>query len=321
MRPSSSPTFVGITTYFAPGGSARRLENYRRFRERSRRQGLHLITAELAFGEEPFVLCPGEDAELLVQRRSTSVLWQKERLLNVALEHLPASCRAVCWADADVIFEDDDWIAGAERALERQVILQPFRAIVRLPRGASPEDHPGREVGRSIRRGAETGTYVESLCKTLRGLVPTFRGTAGYVWCARRSLLDAAGFYDRCIVGGGDRELAVAFAFPPGRAPRRNLKIHHPRLRAHVLPWERRVWAEVGGRFGHLEGVIHHLWHGDQEGRRYGDRQKLLELHDFDPELDLALDAQGCWAWTGHNPALERAVAEYLAGRSGGGAA
>ncbi|MCC6217393.1 MAG: hypothetical protein IT376_21220 [Polyangiaceae bacterium] len=316
MSRDRAPTFVGITTYFAPGGSAIRLENFRRFREHSRRQGLHLVAVELAFGEEPFVLRPGEDGEALVQRRSTSVLWQKERLLNLALEHLPASCRAVGWLDADVLFEDDTWIARAEAALERWVILQPFRAVVRLPRDTPPGALPGHEVGRRIRRGTETGTYVEPLCKTLRGLLPTFRGTVGYAWCARRSLLDTAGFYDRCIVGGGDRELAVAFAYPPGKAPRRNLKIHHPALRAHLIPWQRRVHAEVRGRFGHLDGVVHHLWHGDQEGRRYADRQRILEQHDFDPERDLTLDAQGCWAWTGRNPSLELAVRDYFAGRA-----
>ena len=37
------------------------------------------------------------------------VLWQKERLLNVALEHLPSSCTRVAWMDCDLLIRDSGW--------------------------------------------------------------------------------------------------------------------------------------------------------------------------------------------------------------------
>ena len=85
----------GATSYFNPSGGSSRLWQYRLFRARTKRQGLHLTTTELAFGDVDFALSRGkDDADALVQRRVSrdNVLWQKERLLNLALAALPGQC-------------------------------------------------------------------------------------------------------------------------------------------------------------------------------------------------------------------------------------
>ena len=86
----------GVTSYFNPSGGTSRLWQYRLFRERTKRQGLHLTTTELAFGDVEFGLSR-DDADTLVHRRVSreNVLWQKERLLNLALEVLPGRCTKV----------------------------------------------------------------------------------------------------------------------------------------------------------------------------------------------------------------------------------
>lgn len=308
----------GITTFFNPTGAALRIENYRRFRQESARQGLPLVVVELAFGDDPFVLEPGVDAEVVVQRRSNTVLWQKERLLNLALAALPDACTGVCWIDADVVFEDDGWVGACEQLLREHVIIQPFSAAVRLPEGGKVEDFPGHEVGKGIEEGIGDATYSASLCSKLSRWPSTFGGTTGYAWCAQRGLLDEVGFYDRCIVGGGDRELALAIAYAPGKAPKRNVRIFHPRLRAHVRDWQARVYARAGKRIGVRRGVIHHLWHGSSTGRNYADRHQILIDHDYDPERDLVLDEQGCWAWAPGTDELAEAVAAYFDTRADG---
>ena len=45
------------------------------------------------------------DADILIQLRGRDVMWQKERLLNLALRALPDECRKVVWVDCDVILE------------------------------------------------------------------------------------------------------------------------------------------------------------------------------------------------------------------------
>src|SRR4051794_18027562 len=93
-----------LTSYFNASGYRTRRQNYDRFRQRI--AGLRLLTVECAFGPEPFALEPS--AEVL-QVRARDVLWQKERLLNVALAALPADCHKVAWLDGDLLFERPDW--------------------------------------------------------------------------------------------------------------------------------------------------------------------------------------------------------------------
>src|SRR6185436_16414039 len=95
----------GITVYFNPVGYRRRRDNYRVFRQRLR---IPLLAIELAYGSE-FDLDEG-DADILVQLRGRDVLWQKERLMNLALQALPAACRRVVCVDCDVVFEAGDWL-------------------------------------------------------------------------------------------------------------------------------------------------------------------------------------------------------------------
>lgn len=308
--------FWAITTYFNPSDVQTRLSNYRAFREHSRKQGLPLVAVEQVFGDRPFVLEEGRDAEIVVRKRASAVLWQKERLLNLALEALPRECRAVCWADADILFEDDDWIAQSSALLTDHVVIQPFSAAVRLPQGALVASYPGREVGRSIPKGSGEETYSSSVCAMMRRWLPRFSGSTGYVWCARRDFLDEVGFYDRCVVGGADREFAVAIMYPPGKVPSKHVNIHDPRLRTHLRPWHERVHAAVGGRYSYRPGVIHHLWHGASASRQYVDRHSILSAHHFDPDRDIALDDGGCWKWSTANTQLIDAVRNYFESRA-----
>lgn len=305
----------GITTLFNPSGSRRRIENFRRFRERSAAQGLRLVAVELAFDRGEHELRPGVDAEIVIQRRSATVLWQKERLLNLALEQLPDECTAVGWIDADVLFEDDDWVGTSEQLLERYPVVQPFSTAIRLPRDGRVEDYPGRAVGSGIPEGRGEATYSPSLGSMLDRTISRFAGTPGYAWCARRTVLEGVGFYDRCIVGGADRELALAMTHAPGKIPRRKTRIHHEPLRRHMQPWHARLYSRVEGRVGHRPGVIHHLWHGAARDRDYVDRHSILERYGFSPEHDIELDEQGCWRWADARPELVAAVADYFASR------
>ena len=76
-----------ITCFFNPEGYQSRLDNYHIFRQLLDRSGIGCLTVECVFGDRPFVL---PEAGTL-QVRSHAVLWQKERLLNLAITRLPSS--------------------------------------------------------------------------------------------------------------------------------------------------------------------------------------------------------------------------------------
>ena len=94
----------GVITHFNPVGYRGKIENLRRCVERARAQGLRVMVVELAFDDDPFQV-PEELCEHVERRRTHTVLWQKERLLNIGLSQLPASCDKVAWIDGDVLFE------------------------------------------------------------------------------------------------------------------------------------------------------------------------------------------------------------------------
>jgi len=77
---AASDRLWAVTAYFDPFGDGQRLPAYREFR---RRLLAPLVAVELSFGDT-FHL-DEEDADIVVRLQGGAVLWQKERLLNLAL--------------------------------------------------------------------------------------------------------------------------------------------------------------------------------------------------------------------------------------------
>ena len=127
-------TFWGLTAYYNPVHYKTKLDNYKLFRAASRRQGLRLICVELAFGDMPFELAEG-DADQVIQIRGSDILWQKERLLNIGLKHLPDDCDKFVWLDADVLFTNDQWVHQTKDLLRKYNVVQPYSFCARLPKG------------------------------------------------------------------------------------------------------------------------------------------------------------------------------------------
>jgi hypothetical protein len=53
-----------------------------------------------------------------VRTDQTNVLWQKERLLNLALQRLPEHCTKVVWLDADTFFTNPNWVRATRRLVQ-----------------------------------------------------------------------------------------------------------------------------------------------------------------------------------------------------------
>jgi len=149
---------AGITTFFNPGRHQNKVDNFRKFRASVSAQGLQMLCVELVFGDHtPFqlrgshegdgasmdgaageahgeadgkqLLPPHEtDCDMLIHRRTSSgnTLWQKERLLNIALDNLPRTIDKVMWLDSDLIWLNDDWVVETSELLDRFPVVQPF---------------------------------------------------------------------------------------------------------------------------------------------------------------------------------------------------
>lgn len=301
-----------ITSYFNPAGYARRLENYRTFRARLR---VPLITVEASVNGR-FAL-QSRDAEILVQRQAPDVMWQKERLLNIALGFLPPECQQVAWLDCDVVLARDDWVEAARAALESHSFVQLFSERCDLKRSATEDPSTSHSnvgvviesIGNRIVAGRETpGDFFDPDAPILRKV------TAGLAWAARRSALDDHGLYDPCILGSGDRAMLCAAAgkFTYGEAALRMTA----RQSEHYRRWAASFFATTEGRISCIDGRIFHLPHGDLRQRRYGARLEGLRNFCFDPFTDVVVDRDGCWRWSSPKTEMHTYVRDYFESRN-----
>jgi hypothetical protein len=308
--------FWAITCYYAfddPRGEKRRLDAYREFR---RRFPLPLVTVELS-REGSFDLKPG-DAEVLIQLQGGDLLWQKERLLNIALEALPSECDTVAWTDCDVVLTRSDWPNAVRPLLDDFRLIQPFQRLHFLARQVPPGQE--LEIGSSIPHDSAAvrllhGTIPEEYFLTRGGTGMRFRCAPGMIWVAKRETLAQHGFYDCLVLGGGDK---ATFSAACGRyedfAASYKMSARH---QEHYQAWACGFFKSVDGRIGCLDGDVLHLWHGDLASRHYSDRYTGFDRFVFDPEADLVKNSDGVWRWGTNKPEMHAFVREYFARRQG----
>jgi hypothetical protein len=311
---SGSSRIWAIAAFFNPAGYKGRKICFKTFRDSSKRQGLRLLVVELAFDDRAFEI-EADDCERLVQIRSSpdQILWQKERLLNVALAHLPDECDQIIWIDTDLIFENSRWVDETSRALEEHVVVQPFSSIALLPQGITSIEQAaiqGLDFAGGVLEGQKLSGFAFGFSTNAWKELGEYtrHGHPGYAWAARRELFEATGFYDRMILGGADYFMAMAFA---GHWAERFALLEASQSDA-MKQWFSQMGQKVARKIGYVEGTAYHLWHGDQVNRRYTERCEILKQHAFDPNLDIRIGRDGIWEWATFKPRLHREVRRYF---------
>jgi hypothetical protein len=301
------PELSVICAYFNPMGYVQRLANFRRFLAPFVQGEIDVITAE---GHLPGAGgLPADLPVTVVAAEYCDIMWQKERLLNLALARVPSTCRYVAWVDCDILFDDPDWMIRAVAVLERERagFVQPFDTVFDLPPDSRPSGRPIAQRGyaRSVARDPsclETHSW-------------SGHGHTGYAWVARIEFLKDSGFYDRCIIGSGDHVMAHAMtdtarsgcvtAILGSGGP------YYEDFVSWASGWARSRWAGTA----YLPGSALHLWHGDPAGRRYLDRNLELRRLGFDPSADLELTPEGCWRFAADRRDLAAWATGYFRGR------
>lgn len=283
---------VAVTCLFNHLRAPVMLENYRRFR---RNLNADLITIELSDGP-PFVI----DDAIQVRGGPAHLMWQKERLLNLAMEGLPSSCDKVAWIDADLLFLNPRWRQEAETLLDDFPMIQLFDRMAHV-------DGSG-----SVRLGLKGTVSARREGGSQQGKGTSLPGV-GYGWAGRREWIDELGLFDAGILGGGD---ALMFRAAMGW-------LDDPLIDRELPPGMVEVWKNwatschdrVRGRIGNVRGDIIHLYHGLLTSRKYGERDRWLRESRFDPATDIALDPNGLWRWNSEKPQLHEQVRRYFRDR------
>lgn len=303
-----------ITSFYNPLHYKTRLSNYKFFRSHLK---LPLVTVELSFDGE-FELSK-DDADVLIQISDGAILWQKERLLNVAIDSVPSNAKDVAWVDCDVVFRNADFAEEAAAKLKYYNAIQLFSDTIDLSNGDI-------DAQLSLTEASPTGLgviYVRDAdpARALTvgsGSKESRKIQKGLAWAAKRDILKKHGLYDALILGSADRAMTFAM-FGCFDLATCSLNMNEARER-HYLKWAEPFHRSVGGRIGYLNGRIYHLWHGDIENRGYADRHSILSRFNFDPETDLRIGANGAWQWARPRAEFQQAIVEYFARRAEDGA-
>jgi hypothetical protein len=276
-----------------------RQENYRMFMRQLQRLRARVITVECAFGGAEFEVTGATNPDH-IQVRADQPLWVKENLINLGCQYAARTnpyTDVYGWFDADIIFNNPNWLSEATQRLNQFHFVQPFERVSYL-----------RKDGGEI-------FGLPSFC----AFPHDSYSMPGCAWMVHRDVYEAlGGLIEYHILGGGDTFLSNALL---GKFADLGIMYSPDRLRnwvegvkkLSVNSFVTRRWG--GYQFGAGPGTLDHLYHGPMEKRAYGSRYGLLWLAKYDPEHDLTRNSDGVIQLVG-KPDLQAQIAAYFHGRS-----
>lgn len=290
--------FYVITSFFNPQQYESRVRLYHNFVNHMKESGVQLLTVEAAFGNHPYeVTGPGTPWE--VQVRTDQIIWHKETLLNIGMQHLKRvapDSHYIGWFDADVTFANPDWADLVKHKLNHHMVIQPFGQAANL----DANEEVMWTCPSSFKAFIEGRGYHQTPPLPVGYL---YKGHPGLAWAATREALDyLGGLYDVCAAGSGDTVMSNCLkgdwsVYLPTHPS--------PGMVSSIKRWALRCDQFIRGNIGYAPGTLFHHWHGKSEKRGYEKRWSILSYHQFDPSEDLVKDSQGLWRWAGNKPKLE----------------
>jgi len=120
---------IVISCFFNPQNSPYRIKAFNHFYDSIKHLNHQII--ECVIGDSKPQLPENENIKRVY---TESLLWHKEALLNKIISELPKKYKYIFWVDADVIFNNQDWLIEAVDDFKNYDtdILQPFEYCVHL---------------------------------------------------------------------------------------------------------------------------------------------------------------------------------------------
>lgn len=283
--------------------------------------GGNLLVVECAHGDRQHQVSEEDEnwrrkgcyKEVLVRNRTH--VWLKECLWGIGLQRLPESAKYITFVDADITFANKHIVTEIVHALQVHKVVQAFETCCDMgPHGEVMQVH--RSFGYCHAKGY---TYAAG-SRDGYSAAGHIKGTGipwhpGYTLSWRREVLDQmGGLLDMPILGSADQHTCAALVGKAGVSGACCAQLHPNYLKA-VAAYEQRAIKYVQGDFGYVRGTILHSWHGKKANRQYQSRWKILERHQFDPEVDITKNVQGVWELTTDKPGLRDDIRLYFSQR------
>ena len=183
------------------------------------------------------------------------ILFQKERLCYLLEKKIPESFTKLLFIDSDLVFHNLNWYNELSEKLENFEVVQPFskgvwldityKKIVKVRVPIAFYKHLG-----NINNSGGIGGYHP-----------------GFAWGFQRDWYRRIGFFQYGILGCGDTlSSTVIMNYDNWNCS--------PYMTAALDVYKQKFTEAPSVCF--LNGVIYHLWHGDQKNRQYSDRRDIL---------------------------------------------
>lgn len=269
-----------------------RYELYHRFAGQMKEAGVKLITAEIAYGDRPFMVTERDNPHHL-QYRTIDELWHKENALNLAINYvmqLDPDAKYIAWIDADVIPMRPirEWLEETVQQLQIYQIVQMFETAYDLDPKMKVIGQP--QVGffaQYIKSGYKLpnrgGFWKEDYYLNSHG-------HPGFCFAANVDALKAVGgLIDFAILGAADRHQALGLI----GCMDQSFETRNSGYVKKLLEWQTRCTRWIKRDVGFVPGSIYHYWHGSKKDRGYTSRWKILVDNQFSPDTDMKYDHQG----------------------------
>jgi hypothetical protein len=241
-----------VSCYFNPMKYKIRQKNFDIFYKALKGSNINYTIVECSYKNEPYKTRKDKN---VIQLKSNSILWQKERLLNIAINALPDKCKKVVWLDCDVLFTNPYWAVETSALLEKYKIVQPFDKAIWLPK-----NHDFYS-GEGIVYPGFSKCYKDDPSLGSKNIAAN-HGHTGFAWAGQKEILQKHGLYEGCLSGVADHYMAHAFFGDwDGDCIKRHFKENNFYYR-HYKKWSEAIYADVKSEVSYTNGTILHLWHG-----------------------------------------------------------
>lgn len=251
--PTCSDTAVCLC-FFSPAGFKRPKENFLYVYKLLTNAKIPTFTIECVIGNQTPLL---ENPTLQV--RSESCLFYKEQLYNLLVPKVPEQYTKLIFLDGDILFEDKNWIDNISNLLNTYNVVQPFETAVLMDINFQPIF-----IKKSLFYGIKNDNFKNQ---------PIDKHHHGFSYALTRTFYNKiGGFFDKCIIGGGDTAFATLF--------HRTIipSFYSSVIQPEYSRWNRNIEEE---NITYLPTTIYHLYHGSDKNRKYANRHILLEQFDL----------------------------------------
>jgi len=303
-----------VTCMFNPMGSTCRAALYEKFVPHILNDvtGAKLVTVLCTLQDTPIeservITEVAPNRHWQIEVATTSLLWNKENLLNIGIEVAlaQADCAAVCWIDADITFINPRVACSSIlKSLCASPVIQAFQMAIDC----------GEEPG-SVNRIQYSTAFSKRLKPSNEAHIKDIETLdhSGYVWASTPEFLKVThGLMDVCVVGSADKEMLHMILDLPGSTTKMD---YTESFRNSIKSWGQSARI-VSNMVGYCPLIISHGFHGLKSDRGYKTRSKILQDHQYVPSIHLRKNRHGVLEWsTEVSPALTAAVQDYFKSR------